>query len=148
MESSTYFSSKGAQWNDSYLLNIPLIDTQHQRFFVLFDQMETMMRNNVKNNAYFEVINELEKYTHYHFSTEERLMREAHIDEAYLAYHVAQHQLFVKKVEEFQIAESYDNSVLFENLLLFMRKWFLGHIKGTDSKYADAIRAYLISKKD
>jgi hemerythrin len=49
-------------------------------------------------------------------------------------------------VEEFRMALQYNNVVLPEQMIQFMRKWFLMHIKVTDAKYAVEIKSYLKGK--
>lgn len=148
MESSTKFLKTANNWDNSYLLDIPMIDNQHKRFFFLFDSLSLMVVKDEQKDRLIEIVDELEKYTHYHFTTEERLMYEAKINESEINIHKSQHQIFIKKVEEFQIASRYQNALLSEQMLQFMRKWILMHIKGTDAKYADTIKSYLKSKSE
>ena len=148
MKSSTKFLKIANNLDNSYLLDIPIIDNQHKRFIVLLDSLSLMIGKGEQNDRLIEIIDELEKYTHYHFTTEERLMYEAKFNESEINIHKLQHQICIKKVEEFQIAFRYQNAVLSEQMLQFMRKWILMHIKGTDSKYADTIKSYLKSKSE
>jgi hemerythrin len=148
MDSSETLSKSEQSWNNSYLLDIPLIDKQHRRFIMLFDRLSELISQGKASNHLFEIIDELEKYTHYHFTTEEKLMSDALVVESEISSHQLQHQVFVKKVEEFKVASRYNNVVLSEQMIQFMRKWFLMHIKLTDSKYADAIKSYLNSKSE
>lgn len=131
-------------WNNSYLLNIPLIDKQHMRFFKLFDMLLALNKEVDKDFQILEVIEELEKYTNTHFKAEEALMRKANAPE--YDFHVLQHELFVKKVADFKVAYSYKNSLLLEQMISFMRKWFLIHISEVDGKYVESVQQYLVEK--
>ncbi len=135
---------KHQTWNNSYMLDIPMIDKQHMMFFKIFDHLLLLNKGNKNYEKIDEVIQELEKYTHNHFNTEEALMRKA--NEPGIEQHILQHKLFIKKVEEFKIAYSYKNTILMEQMISFMRKWFLMHIAEVDGKYADSVREYLQSK--
>lgn len=131
-------------WNNSYLLNIPMIDKQHMRFFKLFDMLMVLNKEVDKDFQILEVIEELEKYTNTHFKAEEALMRKANAPDYDL--HVIQHELFVKKVADFKVAYSYKNSLLLEQMIVFMRKWFLVHISEIDGKYVESVQQYLLER--
>ena len=128
-------------WNKSYMLDIAMIDNQHVKFFSLFDKLLELKQADNSNEQILEAIQELEKYTHNHFATEEALMRKAEAPDYEL--HVLQHQVFIAKIEDFKIAYSYNNSALLEQMIIFMRKWFLMHISEVDRKYVDPVKKYL-----
>jgi hemerythrin len=136
--------NKNQTWNNSYLLNIPLIDKQHMKFFKLFDMLLDLNRDVDKYFQIYEVIEELEKYTHEHFNTEEELMLKANAPE--YESHLLQHQIFIKKVEDFKSAYSQKKPILLEQMIVFMRKWFLMHIAEVDGKYVEAVHNYLVEK--
>lgn len=124
------------------MLGIPMIDKQHLNFFVLFDKLIEL--NNGANTyvELYKVIEELENYTNVHFKTEEALMRNANAPDYEL--HLVQHGIFIKKVEEFKIAYNYKNSVLQNQMIIFMRKWFLMHIAEVDGKYVETVQQFLL----
>jgi hemerythrin len=131
-------------WDNSYLVNIPMIDKQHMKFFKIFDQLYSLSENEESYDQLYEIIDELDKYTHLHFQTEEALMRKAKTPD--YDFHLLQHSIFRKKIEEFKIAYSYKNSVLHQQMINFMRKWFLIHISDVDGKYADSLHDYMLEK--
>ena len=132
-------------WNDSYSLGIELIDKQHAGFFGLFDKIKTLRREDGTFDDLKDSIADLEKYTNAHFRTEEALLIKSNFAET--ESHILQHQLFKKKIEEFKIAEAYKNTELIDQIIVFMRKWFLMHIAEIDRKYAEDVKRHLIEKK-
>lgn len=144
MKATNDISEVYQTWNTSYLLNISIIDKQHVIFFNLFDKLKILNNKDDSYDELFEVIEELEKYTNTHFKTEEALMRKANALE--FEMHLEQHGIFIKKVEEFKTAYRYKNSVLLEQMINFMRKWFLMHIAEVDGKYVDSVQEYLTNK--
>ena len=138
----------GLMWNESYLMGIPSIDKQHQHFLELFNQLLILIPDENNAQQLSVIIDELESYTHFHFNLEENLMQKARFSESEISNHHLQHQVFVKKVEEFQIASKYNNVVLSEQLIHFMQKWFLTHIKIVDKKYAEPLKTFLNEHKD
>ena len=141
MENSENIPQIHHTWNKTYMLDIPMIDNQHVKFFALFDKLQDLNQIDDSHEQIFEVLQELEKYTHNHFATEEALMRKAGTTDFDL--HVVQHQVFIAKIEDFKIAYSYNNSALLEQMTTFMRKWFLMHISEVDRKYVDPVKKYL-----
>jgi hemerythrin len=133
-------------WNNRYILDIDMIDTQHMKFFVLFDKLQTLNKNPESYSEISEILNDLEKYTHYHFNTEEALMRKAQSEN--YEHHVLQHKVFIEKINDFKIAFSYHNSVLLEQMITFLRKWFLMHISEIDKKYVETVKIYLNRKNN
>ncbi len=141
MENSENIPQVHHAWNKTYMLDIPMIDNQHVKFFALFDKLQDLNQTDDSHEQILEVIKELEKYTNNHFATEEALMRKANAPDYEL--HVVQHQVFIAKIEDFKIAYSYNNAALLEQMTTFMRKWFLMHISEVDRKYVDPVKKYL-----
>ena len=139
------FDDKYQTWNSSYKLNIPMIDKQHIRFFMLFDRLLELNKDESSYPQILEVIEELDKYSHIHFQTEEALMQKSNSPNIDL--HIIQHQIFISKIEEFKIAYSYKNVLLLDQMIIFMRKWFLMHISEVDGKYVESSKKYLADKE-
>ena len=133
----TKYNPETTNWNDSYLLGIPMIDNQHKKFFVILDNLETLNQKQEKSEMH-SLINELQNYVIYHFKTEEDLMVKSQSPKIDL--HVMEHELFRKKVEEFHHSYYNNNEELLNEMISFMRKWLLIHISGTDAEYADSIK--------
>ena len=136
----TKYNPETTNWNDSYLLGIPMIDNQHKKFFVILDNLETLNQKQEKSEMH-SLINELQNYVIYHFQTEEDLMVKSQSPNIDL--HIMEHELFRKKVEEFHHSYYNYNAELLNEMISFMRKWLLIHISGTDAEYADSIKSTL-----
>lgn len=132
-------------WNASYILDIPIIDKQHAHFFELFDKLQVLNTERAYEELY-KVIVELENYSNTHFNTEEALMRKSNASN--YEYHIQQHEIFREKVEEFKIAYDYKNTMLLEQMINFMRKWFLVHISDTDRNYVEKVHTLLNNSID
>ncbi|HET9570854.1 MAG TPA: hemerythrin family protein [Bacteroidales bacterium] len=124
-------------WNDRYALGIPLLDKQHQQFSKILDKLSLIRETSYPDDLVEEVIAELKAYSIYHFKSEERILSELSSDN--LENQVKQHQVFIKKIEEFENAFRYKNMVLVNQMLLFLRKWFVHHISAEDPKYVESI---------
>jgi len=144
MNSIKIHSIPGQSWNDSFLLNIDVIDNQHKKFFELFDLILALNKSKdaVKLSS---VINELQDYAQYHFETEETLMQNA--DSENFELHIIQHHFFINKIKEFTIAQNYNNPVLTTQIVVFMRKWLLMHITETDKRYVESVQSFLLKNE-
>ena len=136
----TKYNPETTNWNDSYLLGIPMIDNQHKKFFAILDNLVTLNQKQEKSEMH-SLINELQNYVIYHFKTEEDLMVKSQSPNIDL--HIMEHELFRKKVEEFHHSYYNNNAELLNEMISFMRKWLIIHISGTDAEYADSIKSTL-----
>lgn len=144
MDSKIIHSIPGQSWNDSFLLNIDVIDNQHKKFFELFDLILALNKSKDATKL-SSVINELQDYAKYHFETEETLMQNARSENFEL--HIIQHHFFINKIKEFTIAQNYNNPVLTTQIVVFMRKWLLMHITETDKKYVESVQSFLLKNE-
>jgi hemerythrin len=129
-------------WDDKYLLDIPIIDEQHRGFFILLK--DELSRNiNPTKEQMIELITRLENYIMDHFSSEELLMEKSGYDD--LANHKNQHVFFIQKVDEMKIELLYQNPLLYSKMIDFMKKWFLTHILIVDKKFQTTVQDYLLA---
>ena len=131
-------------WNNKFLLDIPELDQQHQKFFEIFDAI-TKEANADSPEKMESIIIELEKYLEYHFQTEERLMKEAGYQG--LNDHIAQHKQFISRINEMKLELDYMNPMLFDKITVFIKKWFIVHILQSDYEYKEEVGKY-IGKND
>lgn len=125
-----------------YFLNIRMIDEQHKKFIDILNSL--IILNSGNKEVSFEeirlILNELEEYLKYHFSTEEKYMTLANFEE--IDVHIKEHIQYINKIDEFIQGYKYRNPVLLDEMLAFSKKWFLTHIMQTDAKYTDSLKAY------
>ena len=131
-------------WNTKYQLNIPVIDEQHKGFVELWEQ-EYKRADTNNQEKLFSLIEKLEKYLVNHFKTEEELMKKSGYED--IESHIRQHEFFIEKVEEMKQDFQYGNTMLFEKLMMFMKKWFFVHILQTDKGYQKSIETYFRKEK-
>lgn len=125
-------NKQNSSWSESYNTGIREIDEQHQTFVAMLDKIDLTTSQPEK------VIDELEAYILKHFAFEEMLLFENNYEQ--LNEHLQMHQRFVEKVTELKKEQLYQNKVLLEKIITFIRKWFISHIIQSDMKYRDYIR--------
>ncbi len=116
---------------------IKSIDAQHQKFFGLLSELKIYNSNREDNIAKASILDEFKAYSQYHFELEKRIMTRVEYSE--IDKHIAQHEIFIKKIDEFVTAYSYQSAALSEQMLLFLQKWFLVHIQEWDQNYVNFI---------
>ena len=129
--------------SNNYLLDVKIIDEQHQKFLNIIDCIVKFTHGNesADQDKINKFLNELSDYAKFHFITEEKLLMLAHYSD--IGKHIKEHIFYIDKIDEFIFARKYNNPVLLENMLAFLKRWFLSHIMHTDAKYIDNIIAYL-----
>ena len=63
-------------WSDEMSVGVATMDSQHQRFFQLINQLYAAMKSGKGSGVLGTILAELAQYTEYHFSAEERLLED------------------------------------------------------------------------
>lgn len=119
-------------------LGIKTVDLQHEKFFKMLDELRLYSTNKDNKQLVKNLLEEFDAYASYHFVAEERMMKKSefpHYEE-----HMKQHMFFKQKLGEFRNAFEYKNEVVDEQMLNFLRKWFVVHISEHDKQYSDFIK--------
>ncbi|MCW2279386.1 bacteriohemerythrin [Heliophilum fasciatum] len=123
------------KWDEKYKIGIWQIDEQHQELFRIAGQAYNLL-NETREDKFddiIEVIKELQRYTVYHFNTEEGFMTEHNYDG--FRVQKQQHGEFVNKIysiEAEQINEDQEDFIL--GLLCYVSEWLINHILEEDMK--------------
>jgi len=122
------------QWDDSLATGLSEVDRQHQVLVSMICDLHEAMRSG-KGKAQLEaILSELSDYAVDHFGYEEKLM-EQYKYPGYLN-HRKEHVAFVDKVIAFGNDFRENRAALTTEVMNFLKNWLVGHIKGTDKKYA------------
>ena len=126
-------------WSSDLETGIEVIDHQHQR---IVDYLNELNEANVSGNrdGTNHVLNELVDYTLTHFAFEEELQEKAGYP--FLKAHKRVHEMFTKRVAEFQKRAAGGENVAPE-VLSMLKIWLVNHIKGDDADYAESVKKML-----
>lgn len=117
-------------WQDDFSVGVEVIDEQHKKLLEVINIFLCSLEESNDRFAIGRSLDDMIKYTEYHFYTEQLLL-EKHPD---FLSHLNQHWQLVKKAkkiqEEFQ-QHLERKSEIFDFLLL----WLKEHILGTDKVY-------------
>jgi hemerythrin len=130
-------------WDQSYSVKVARCDNDHKKLFTLINTLHDAMAQGKGADVVQQTVQELLDYTRVHFSAEEALMQKAGYAE--LATHRAQHQEFVRKVEQFQKDLQVSKTGKAVVVLGFLKDWLSKHIKQTDQRYSAQLNAQGIS---
>lgn len=126
-------------WSSDLDTGIDVIDKQHQRIVDYLNELnEANDTGDLK--ATNHVLDELVDYTVTHFAFEEELQERAGYP--FLKAHKRVHEIFVKRVAEFQARAAAGQNVAPE-LLSMLKIWLVNHIKGDDADYAESVKKML-----
>lgn len=120
-------------WNQKLILGIDAIDNQHKELVRLINMLHAAMKNKAGASEAGRVIDELSRYTSYHFKFEENLFAKFHYPAT--AAHQKAHQELVAKVVQFQQEFHQGRAGLSMDLMYFLTDWLKGHILQTDKAY-------------
>jgi hemerythrin len=131
------------EWDNRYLVGIPLIDEQHKELIRLTNELyKGCLAGGEAATAYFRTaVKGTVDYVNYHFGVEEKLLQTVKYPE--LAEHKKQHEEFIKQILE--EVRSFENGKKFvPNLFVrYLKDWILSHIAVMDKKYA----AYILGMR-
>ena len=133
------------EWRDErYSTDIDRFDEQHRHLFGLLNDLHVAIEAGHSEDVVGDILEELERYTEYHFGDEEEFMQDCGyaMDCADCFYnHREFHAEFVETVGEFR--ERHENGEpITTDVLEFTREWLDAHIAGdeVDQNYSEYYR--------
>ncbi len=121
-------------WKEEYNTGCEEIDTQHKKLFNIINELFTAFEGSFAESQVPRILKELEDYTVYHFSTEERLFEERNYP--LKEEHKKEHDSFIRKIKNFKKQmELGQNNLLAFDVMLALKDWLIDHILGSDHKY-------------
>lgn len=125
-------------WTHELATGVNELDSQHKQLINLINTLYRGMKNGHGRDVIQKILTELLDYTVYHFGTEEKYFDK--FGYADTASHKRIHKQFTDKVKQFAQQYSSGQADVSTDIMNFLRDWLVGHIKGTDKKYAPFMR--------
>jgi two-component system, NtrC family, sensor kinase len=87
-------------WDQRFVTGLPSVDEQHRHLVDMVNQVGDLLLNTAgtSESALQGIFKQLADYAHYHFSDEERLMKEVNLDQRHVDAHVRHHRQFVDQL--------------------------------------------------
>ncbi len=125
------------RWRDAYSVNVKVIDEQHKNLFKIGRRLYEILKTKEEcQNEIIKVLKELKEYIVYHFSEEEKYMKEYNFSE--YEKHKLEHEFFIEKITEFnqQIDREKELFAFTMEMQEFIANWIENHILRTDQRYS------------
>lgn len=123
-------------WSEEYSVNIKEFDQQHKKLFDLINLLYDSIIRNEEDDILEQILSDLIDYTFVHFKDEEKYFTSpnllSHIN---TQAHIAEHQFFLNKIENFQSKYRSYGSSLKQEVIVFLHEWITNHILRSDKKY-------------
>lgn len=120
------------EWNDSFLVGIDVIDTQHKEIWRILNLTYDAHSLDYSTKGLKLIIELLIEYALTHFETEERFMQSSrYVD---MTEHVHEHQKFWIDLKPLT-AKAIENKDLTNlEVITFIKTWIMDHVMVTDMK--------------
>jgi len=119
------------KWDDSLRIGIDIIDEHHRYLFELTNNLFDVVAQKRSSRDVAKVLKALDKYAQVHFRAEERMMDHYGYDR--IDVQRSQHHRFEEKVDEFY-RELHETPLTARfDVLTYLRKWLVDHIRHEDS---------------
>ncbi|OEJ13952.1 hemerythrin [Brachyspira hampsonii] len=133
-------------WEDKYKVGYKRIDDQHLELIEIINDLHDCMDNkdskdeSLKSQFKKALIKTVD-YVAYHFSCEEKIMHAIKYNK--IIEHSSYHREFAQTI--FNYVKSYENGSLdaINNLVQYLKDWFLNHILVTDKKFIKEVKEAL-----
>jgi len=117
-------------WSERYSVGNTKIDNQHKNLVKLINDLFNINKKNIKID---EILNNLITFAIVHFNEEESMFIKINYPNA--EEHIQEHLNFIHKVNQFKQQFDQNNTLLSEDLIVFLQHWLFNHILVEDKKY-------------
>lgn len=136
------------KWTDDLSVSVELIDDQHKMLIKHINNFASAVKQQQGPTEVGETLNFLIEYTDFHFSMEERNMK----DHNYPGYqvHKAKHEEFkiILAYMESEFRDDGPTAILAESIDTLLVNWLLKHIRVTDVEFGAFLRDNKLSMSE
>lgn len=127
------------EWSDEkFSVKVDEIDEQHKKLFSFINRLDNLIKSDRSREELAVILNEMNEYAQYHFSTEEKYFDKFDYPES--DEHKARHHQYEVKIAEYkERLGNLENADLIDfmyEVLDFLQDWWIGHILHEDMKYS------------
>ena len=123
-------------WDNSYSVGVAEFDSHHKTIFNMVGEMtdEEWLKEN--SDELGDALDKLAGYVTTHFAAEESYMEK--YDYENYEEHLQQHVEYIKKISQLTSDWLKGSDTVQDDLVVFLRQWWGGHILEQDKKYKTA----------
>lgn len=129
-------------WSEKLELGIPIIDEQHRTIVSTMNSLYFMLSKNIFNDSILNISRIVIHHIKLHSFTEEYILEQANypdLDSHRLLHSEVERNLMVAIRKTTQAYEQ--SAVRSDDLMVFLKDYWLNHICKEDRKYADWLRS-------
>jgi len=123
------------KWSSKYVLGVALIDKQHKKWISFINKFFNELLTNSDEKTINKTLIELKEYTEYHFSFEEKYMKEFNYPES--KSHFQEHRKFENTLTKYFEEYISGNKVIIHKLIYNLIDWVNHHVLVTDANYVN-----------
>jgi len=123
----------GIDWRESMTVGVKEIDDQHKQLIDTIEKLNEKIIQHAVENDLTDIFEQLSRYIHIHFATEEAYFDKFHYAEA--EAHKAAHLFFANRVSEMRQNPDRGMHALSLELVAFLEFWLVGHVMVMDQRY-------------
>ena len=123
----------GIDWRESMTVGVEEIDEQHKQLIDTIQELNDAIIKHAIAQDLKNIFDQLFKYIHIHFATEEAYFDKFHYPEA--EAHKAAHLFFANRVSGMRQDTDKDVQALSLDLVAFLEFWLVGHVMVMDQRY-------------
>ncbi len=125
------------EWNEGLSVGVPAMDAHHKKLIGLINVLHAAMRSGQARPAIGSALEELAKYVDYHFSAEEKLMKEHRCSG--LPEQLSEHATLVRQLTELRQQFASGQHGLGAEVLTVLKDWLVNHIQRKDKPCMSAV---------
>ena len=127
-------------WTDKLSVGVGVIDDDHKKLVGMVNELYDAMQAGHGKEKLGRILDELVKYTKFHFAREEKFFAETGYPAA--GPHKQQHEALTRQVLDVQ--KKYNagaTATLSVDVMQFLKNWLITHIQGSDQSYRPHLNA-------
>lgn len=128
------------EWSHLFETGLAEVDEQHRRLVALVNQLGKDIHSASLSHI-DQTLDELVKYTVYHFECEEGFMDRHGLEPVYVERHRETHRRFVQQVANWLERRKKGEGIELQQLLEFLANWLIFHIMGDDQSLGRQVLA-------
>ena len=130
-------------WKDFYSVGNDELDNHHRAILAIINDLYESVMTGKARQVRRPIFDRLMKYTKVHFAREEELLKASSFPD--LARHKLFHEKLTQKTLDLWKQSAQPGAVGDNELLRFLKEWWINHIGGEDKKYSPSLQHLGIS---
>ena len=128
-------------WKEEYGVGHPVLDAHHRHLIEIINTLYEIATAGTSEAQIDETMREMDDYARNHFRIEEEIL--AAVGYPHLSRHRKEHEAYVRQLDELKRSSFLPSGGLSQDILQFLKNWWLDHVLTKDKEYSGHIRTPL-----